>query len=70
MDMLSRGMFTLRSKCIEGITANEERCRELAHNSIGIVTALLPHIGYKRSTAAAALALAEVGLSLPRVTSA
>ena len=59
MDMLSRGMATLRIKCIEGITANEERCRELAHNSIGVVTALLPHIGYKRSTAAAAMALKE-----------
>jgi aspartate ammonia-lyase len=38
-------MSTLRFRCIDGITANEERCRELAHNSVGIVTALLPHIG-------------------------
>ena len=59
MDMLNRGMYTLRTKCIDGITANEERCKELAHGSIGVVTALLPHIGYKRATAAAALALQE-----------
>lgn len=59
MDMLTRGMTALRVKCVQGVTANEERCRELAHNSIGVVTALLPHIGYKRATAAAALALKE-----------
>jgi len=57
MDMLTRAMGTLRHKCVDGITANEERCKELAHGSIGIVTALLPHIGYKKSTAAAAEAL-------------
>jgi len=57
MDMLTRAMHTLRVRCVDGITANEERCRELAHGSIGIVTALLPHIGYKNATAAAAEAL-------------
>jgi aspartate ammonia-lyase len=57
MDMLTRGMYTLRTKCVNDVTANEARCKELAHGSIGIVTALLPHIGYKKSTAAAAEAL-------------
>merc|ERR1719210_3095154 len=57
--VLSRGMNILREKCIDGITANEERCKEMVHNSIGIVTALLPHIGYKNCTSAAAKALAE-----------
>merc|ERR1712086_750906 len=41
----TRGMETLREKCIVGITANEEHCKQMVHNSIGIVTALLPHIG-------------------------
>lgn len=57
--VLTRGMNTLRERCVEGITANEERCRDLVHNSIGIVTALLPHIGYKNCTTAAARALQE-----------
>merc|ERR1739844_410757 len=57
--VLSRGMVILRERCIKGITANEERCREMVHNSIGIVTALLPHIGYKNCTTAADKALKE-----------
>merc|ERR1719350_150039 len=57
--VLTRGLNILREKCIEGITANEEHCKQMVHNSIGIVTALLPHIGYKNCTAAAAKALAE-----------
>src|SRR5690606_23223631 len=46
MVLLSNGMDTLREKCIDGITANEEHCREMVLNSIGIVTALNPYIGY------------------------
>merc|ERR1712087_342801 len=57
--VLSRGMNTLRERCVTGITANEEHCKEMVHNSIGIVTALLPHIGYKNCTAAADKALKE-----------
>jgi len=57
--VLTRGLNILRERCIEGITANEEHCKQMVHNSIGIVTALLPHIGYKNCTAAAAKALAE-----------
>jgi len=57
--VLSRGMNILRERCVEGITANEERCRDMVHHSIGIVTALLPHIGYKNCTTAAAKALQE-----------
>ena len=40
----------MRIRCIEGITANEERCRDYIRGSIGIVTALNPIIGYKNST--------------------
>jgi len=57
--VLTRGMNILRERCITGITANEERCKEMVHNSIGIVTALLPHIGYKNCTNAADRALKE-----------
>ena len=44
------GLDTLRTLCIEGIRANEERCRQLVEHSIGIVTMLNPIIGYKQST--------------------
>jgi aspartate ammonia-lyase len=45
--MMTKAMNTLRDKCIIGITANEEHCRQLVYNSIGIVTALLPYLGYE-----------------------
>ncbi|WP_300570164.1 aspartate ammonia-lyase [Flavobacterium sp.] len=57
MQLLSNGMDTLREKCINGITANEEHCREMVLHSIGIVTALNPYIGYKNSTKIAKEAL-------------
>ncbi|MCQ2817911.1 MAG: aspartate ammonia-lyase [archaeon] len=50
MDLLINGMNTFRTKCIDGITANKERCEYYVKNSIGIVTALNPYIGYKNST--------------------
>ena len=48
--LLENGLDTLRTLCIDGIVANEERCRQLVQNSIGIVTMLNPIIGYKTST--------------------
>ncbi|MEG1587004.1 MAG: aspartate ammonia-lyase [Bacteroidales bacterium] len=47
IEMMTKAMTTLRDKCIIGITANEEHCRNLVYNSIGIVTALLPFLGYE-----------------------
>jgi aspartate ammonia-lyase len=57
MEMLINGMETLRSRCIIGITANKEHCREMVMNSIGLVTALNPFIGYEASTMVAKEAL-------------
>ncbi len=45
--MLINGMNTLRYRCIDGITANEEHCMKMVKNSIGLVTALVPWIGYE-----------------------
>lgn len=56
-EILMNGFDTLRVRCVDGITANEDRCREYVHNSIGIVTALNPIIGYKNSTKIAKEAL-------------
>jgi aspartate ammonia-lyase len=47
---LSNAIDTLTEECILGITVNKERCYEMVKNSIGIVTALNPYIGYKNST--------------------
>ncbi len=47
IEMLKNGMSTLRSRCIEGITANPENCRSMVENSIGLVTALNPVLGYE-----------------------
>lgn len=52
-ELLMNGFDTLRVNCIDGITANAERCENYIKNSIGIVTALNPIIGYKHSTAIA-----------------
>lgn len=50
---LGRGLRALQDRCVAGISANSERCRELVENSIGIVTALLPYIGYENAAAIA-----------------
>ena len=55
--MLSNGMNTLKYKCIDGITANEEHCLNLVKNSIGLITALNPVLGYEASTQIAKEAL-------------
>lgn len=60
---LQRAIDTLKDKCIVGITANKEVCRNMVMNSIGIVTALNPYIGYKNSTKIAKEAL-ETGKSV------
>ncbi|TAJ12948.1 aspartate ammonia-lyase [Marinilabiliaceae bacterium JC017] len=54
---LKRGIDTLRTKCIDGITANRDVCEMMVKKSIGIVTALNPRIGYKNSTRIAKEAL-------------
>ena len=56
-------MNTLHTKCIDGITVNADHCYEMVRNSIGIVTALNPYIGYKTSTKVAKEAL-ETGRSV------
>ena len=58
LEMLQRGCRVLEDKCVRGITANRDRCRELVMNSIGIVTSLNPVIGYEGATLIAMEALA------------
>ncbi len=66
LKILANAVVTLRHNCVEGIVANAEHCRTLVENSIGLVTALVPVLGYQTSTEVAADALAS-GKSLADV---
>ena len=55
---LRNGCLTLAERCVSGITANRDRLRAIVDNSIGIVTALNPYIGYANATQVAQEALA------------
>ncbi|MDA3780165.1 MAG: aspartate ammonia-lyase [Bacteroidales bacterium] len=57
IEMLINGMKTFNYRCISGITANKEHCRKMVQNSIGIVTALNPALGYETCTILAIEAL-------------
>jgi len=58
LDSMKQAFVVLRTRCVEGITANPERMRWFVENSIGIVTALVPVIGYETATEIAKEALA------------
>ena len=57
--MLDRAVHTFTVNCVDGITANEERCNELLNASVGIVTALCPYIGYTQAATLAKEALSK-----------
>ena len=57
MSMMRNACEVLRTRCVTGITANPERMRQFVEHSIGIVTALVPVIGYEAATDIARLAL-------------
>lgn len=72
---LRRGCATLRELCVVGITANVEYLRKTVENSIGLVTAISPRIGYENATEVAKQAQAsgksvrEVVLGMKLLTS-
>ena len=47
IQMIRNACYVLADKCVSGITANAERCRDMVDNSIGLVTALVPFLGYE-----------------------
>lgn len=49
IDTLAYAVRTFVDNCITGITANETRCRYLVENSVGIITAICPHVGYDQA---------------------
>ena len=56
---LTGAIKTLTVNCIVGIVANKAHCEMLVHSSVGIVTALCPYLGYKKSAELAKEALAK-----------
>lgn len=58
LDILRNVVTVFTEKCVSGITANIERCQELVQQSIGIVTAINPHVGYETASQVAKEALA------------
>lgn len=57
IETLDHAVHTFTVNCVEGITANEKRCKELVDNSVGIVTAICPHVGYKKAASIAKKAI-------------
>lgn len=49
VELLTNGVKVFTEKCIVGLTANKERCKELVEKSLAMVTALNPYIGYDKA---------------------
>jgi len=47
IDTLTYAVNTFVINCVSGITANENRCQYLLDNSVGVITAICPHVGYQ-----------------------
>jgi len=58
MTYLARACKILQDRCVEGISANAERMRGFVEHSVGLVTALVPLLGYETTTEIAKEALA------------
>jgi len=59
VDLLTNAMISFKEKCVAGIEANRERTAALVEQSLAMVTALAPHIGYDRASALAKQAWVE-----------
>jgi aspartate ammonia-lyase len=59
VDIFTNGIRVFTERCVSGITADEERCREFAEKTVALVTALNPFIGYQRAAEAAKESIAR-----------
>lgn len=66
LEVLTNAVRVFTERCVEGITANAERCQEYAERSMGLATALNAYIGYGAAAKVAQEALAR-GVSLRQV---
>lgn len=46
IELLSNALVALAEKCVSGITANDERTKEMVYKSVGLITFLSPYIGH------------------------
>ncbi len=53
IETLKYAVRTLVDNCIVGITANRDHCHDLVYNSVGIITAVVPHLGYRTAATVA-----------------
>ena len=49
IDTIAYAVNTFVDNCVIGITANEPRCRYFVENSVGIITAICPYVGYQKA---------------------
>ncbi len=66
IEMLAESVNTLSARCIRGITANKNHCREMVERSIGIITAVVPRLGYENASEIAKEAL-ETGIPVREI---
>ena len=66
IEILTSACRQLRVRCIDGIVADAGRCQDYAYRSLGLATALLPHIGYLNAAVVAKRALKE-GKTVPEL---
>lgn len=66
IEILGKTLAVLTERCIQGITANSDRCLAYAEGSLALVTALNPYIGYLNAAAVAKESL-ETGKSLRQI---
>ena len=62
IEILGNTITALNERCLQGITANQQRCLDYAESSLALVTALNTHIGYLNAAAVAKESL-ETGKS-------
>lgn len=60
IQMLKSALDIFSEKCVRGIRANKERCLEQVQNSVGIMTAFVPVLGYELCASIAKQALTEI----------
>ncbi len=66
IETLTYAVHTLVDNCIVGITANRERCKDMVEHSVGIITALVPHVGYEKAAQLAKQAI-DTGISVRKL---
>ena len=59
LEFLTNGLKTLRAECVDGLTVNKNVCDKQIENSISIITAIIPYVGYKKASDLAKKALSQ-----------